>query len=137
MTDAYTSRGLPLASVVVAEPQSFRDARTPRLDHDVHACRERASLAGCALVREVEHDAALPPSPERPRRLTAEAAPAGGLDQHHVGADVGEETADVGARQRTREVDHARAGERAPHPVVHTVTFAESPREQQVGVCRV
>ena len=100
--------------LLVPETETLGDTGTPRLDHHVGAARERAGDVRVVVVLQVEDDAALPTRPERPCRLRAQHAAARRFDVHDVGAEIGEQLADVCPRQRVREVDCLQTVERAP-----------------------
>ena len=95
--------------VVVAEATLLGHAGSPRLEEHVGRAYQRAERVAVAVVVEVEHDALLAATPGRPRGLGAQDAAAGGLDQRHVGAEVGQQLRRLRARQRLGHVDDPQA----------------------------
>ena len=85
-----------------------------RLDEHVGVADEVAQRRAVGVVVDVEHDAALATRPERIRGVLPDLGATGRLDLDDVGAEVGEQLADLRADAMRRQVDDAQTRER-PH----------------------
>jgi hypothetical protein len=108
--------------VVGPEAPLLHRAGAEVLQHDVGGCREvGGDLLGASLA-QVERHAALVAGQDRPPQavvVVAQAAPvahrvavAGRLDLDHVGAEVAQQRARVGAGEELAELDRPEACER-------------------------
>jgi hypothetical protein len=98
--------------LLVAEAQPLGDRRTERLDDDVGVVGQPAHGVDAVRSGEVGEDAALAAREVRERgRLSQHCSP-GRLDPHHVGTEVGEHLAHLGAEPGGRQVDHPKTIER-------------------------